>query len=144
MALTVEELLKTAVARDASDLHIKAHCPPLLRIYGELIPMDLPPFSVEEARRLCYSMITPTEIERFEREWELDFGLQLKGIARFRVNYLFQRGMVGGVFRVIPLHIQTIEELGLPDLARQFAERPRGLVLVTGPAGCGKSTTQAA
>ena len=144
MPLTVEELLKTAVARDASDLHLKANCPPLLRIYGELIPMDLPHLSPEEARRLCYTLLGPQEKEQFEREWELDFGLQLPGIARFRCNFFIQRGMVGGVFRVIPFHVQTIEELGLPEVARQFAERPRGLVLITGPAGCGKSTTQAA
>jgi twitching motility protein PilT len=144
MPLIVEELLKTAVARDASDLHLKAHSPPLLRIYGELIPMDLPTLSPQEAQDLCNTVLGPRQREEFEREWELDFGLQIEGVARFRCNYFVQRGMVGGVFRIIPFHIQTIEELGLPEVARQFAERPRGLVLVTGPAGCGKSTTQAA
>ncbi len=142
--VTVDELLRTAVDRDASDIHIKAESPPLLRIYGELIPMDLPQFSVEEARRLSYGILTPQERELFEQQWELDLGYEIEDLARFRVNLFVQRGMVGSVFRIIPLHIQTIEELGLPEISRYFAERPRGLVLVTGPAGCGKSTTQAA
>jgi twitching motility protein PilT len=142
--LQVEDLLRTAVQRDASDIHIKAESPPLLRIYGELIPMDLPPLSVDEAKRLSYSILTPEDRDAFERDWELDFGYDIEGLARFRVNVFIQRGMVGSVFRIIPFHIQTIEELALPDICRYFSERPRGLVLVTGPAGCGKSTTQAA
>jgi twitching motility protein PilT len=142
--LQVEDLLRTAVQRDASDIHIKAESPPLLRIYGELIPMDLPSLSVDEAKRLSYSILTPEDRDSFERDWELDFGYDIEGLARFRVNLFVQRGMVGSVFRIIPFHIQTIEELALPDICRYFSERPRGLVLVTGPAGCGKSTTQAA
>jgi twitching motility protein PilT len=142
--LQIEDLLRTAVQRDASDIHIKAESPPLLRIYGELIPMDLPPLSVEEAKRLSYTILRPEDREAFERNWELDLGYDIQGVARFRVNLFVQRGMVGSVFRIIPFHIQTIEELALPDICRYFAERPRGLVLVTGPAGCGKSTTQAA
>jgi twitching motility protein PilT len=142
--LQIDDLLRTAVARDASDIHIKAESPPLLRIYGELIPMDLPPLSVDEAKRLSYMILTPQDRELFEQQWELDLGYDLEALARFRVNLFVQRGMVGSVFRIIPLHIQTIEELALPEICRYFAERPRGLVLVTGPAGCGKSTTQAA
>ena len=142
--LNIDDLLRTAVERDASDIHIKAESPPLLRIYGELIPTDLPPLSVEEAKRLSFHILSEQEREVFEREWELDLGYDLEGMARFRVNVFVQRGMVGSVFRVIPLHIQAIEELGLPEVCRYFAERPRGLVLVTGPAGSGKSTTQAA
>jgi len=142
--VTVDGLLRTAVERDASDIHIKAESPPLLRIYSELIPMDLPPFTPEEAKRLSYSILSREEREEFEREWELDLGYDIPGLARFRVNVFIQRGMVGSVYRIIPLQVQTIEELGLPDICRYFSERPRGLVLVTGPAGCGKSTTQAA
>ena len=142
--LHIDDLLRTAVARDASDIHIKAESPPLLRIYGELIPMDLPALSVDEAKRLSYMILTKQERELFEQQWELDLGYDLEGLARFRVNLFVQRSMVGSVFRIIPLHIQTIEELALPEVCRYFAERPRGLVLVTGPAGCGKSTTQAA
>jgi len=141
--LQIDDLLRTAVARDASDIHIKAEGPPLLRIYGELIPTDLPPLTTDEAKRLSYSILAPEEREQFEQDWELDLGYDIEGLARFRVNLFVQRGMVGSVFRIIPLHIQTIDELGLPDICRYFAERPRGLVLVTGPAGCGKSTTQA-
>jgi twitching motility protein PilT len=106
--------------------------------------MDLPSLSVDEAKRLSYSILTPEDRDSFERDWELDFGYDIEGLARFRVNLFVQRGMVGSVFRIIPFHIQTIEELALPDICRYFSERPRGLVLVTGPAGCGKSTTQAA
>jgi twitching motility protein PilT len=142
--LVIDELLKTAVERDASDIHIKAESPPLLRIYGELIPMDLPPLSIEEAKRLSFVILSEKDREAFEQQWELDLGYDLPGLARFRVNLFVQRGMVGSVFRIIPLHVQTIEELALPEVCRYFAERPRGLVLVTGPAGCGKSTTQAA
>jgi twitching motility protein PilT len=142
--LTVDDLLRTAVDRDASDIHIKAESPPLLRIYGELIPTDLPSLSVDEAKRLSYSILTQQEREIFEQQWELDLGYEIEDLARFRVNVFVQRGMVGSVYRIIPLHIQTIEELALPEICRYFAERPRGLVLVTGPAGCGKSTTQAA
>jgi len=142
--LDLDDLLRTAVERDASDIHIKADTPPLLRIYSELIPTDLPPLSPDEAKRLSYSILTPQDREVFEQHWELDLGYEIEGVARFRVNLFVQRGMVGSVFRIIPFHIQTIEELGLPEVCRYFAERPRGLVLVTGPAGCGKSTTQAA
>jgi twitching motility protein PilT len=142
--LNIDDLLRTAVARDASDIHIKAETPPLLRIYGELIPTDLPPLSEDEAKRLSYSILTQKQRDTFEQDWELDLGYDIEGLARFRVNLFVQRGMIGSVFRIIPLHIQTIEELALPDVCRYFSERPRGLVLVTGPAGCGKSTTQAA
>jgi twitching motility protein PilT len=142
--LHIDDLLHTAVERDASDIHIKAESPPLLRIYGELIPTDLPPLSVDEAKRLSFAILSDQEREIFEQQWELDLGYDIAGLARFRVNVFVQRGMVGSVFRIIPLHIQTLEELALPEVCRYFAERPRGLVLVTGPAGCGKSTTQAA
>jgi len=142
--LNIDDLLRTAVARDASDIHIKAETPPLLRIYGELIPTDLPPLSEDEAKRLSYSILTQKQRDTFEQDWELDLGYDIEGLARFRVNLFVQRGLVGSVFRIIPLHIQTIEELALPEVCRYFSERPRGLVLVTGPAGCGKSTTQAA
>jgi twitching motility protein PilT len=140
----IDDLLRTAVGRDASDIHIKAGSPPLFRIYGELFPTDLPPLSTDEARRISFSVLSPAERETFEQNWELDMGYHIPDLARFRVNVFVQRGMVGSVFRVIPLRIQTIEDLSLPEVCTYFAERPRGLILVTGPAGCGKSTTQAA
>ena len=113
--LRIDDLLRTAVDRDASDIHIKSGSPPLLRIYGELIPTDLPALSSDEAKRLSYSILTPQEREQFEKDWELDLGYDIEGLARFRVNVMVQRSMVGSVFRIIPLHVQTIEELALPD-----------------------------
>jgi twitching motility protein PilT len=142
--ITVDELLATVIERDGSDLHIKAESPPLVRVYGDLFPLDLPPFTPDEARALTLSVLGDSHRKIFDREWELDIGYEIPGLARFRCNCFIQRGKVGSVFRVIPLRISTMEELGLPEIARYFCDRPRGLVLVTGPAGCGKSTTQAA
>jgi twitching motility protein PilT len=142
--VTLDELLLEAVERDASDLHVKANSPPLLRIYGELLPTDRPSLTPEQARELSFSVMTPAQCEAFERDWEIDLGYEIVGKGRFRVNCLIQRGAVGSVFRFIPLRIRTVDELALPEVCKYFSERPRGLVLVTGPAGCGKSTSQAA
>jgi twitching motility protein PilT len=142
--VSVDELLRITVETDGSDLHLKAGSPPLLRKYGELNPMDYPPLTSDQIRGLGYGLLTPPQIKRFEEEWELDSAYQIEGVARFRVNMFVQRGDIGVVFRVIPLRVQSMEELGLPPVCKYFAERPRGLVLVTGPAGSGKSTTQAA
>lgn len=146
MSITsIDELLRMTVERDGSDLHLKAGSRPLIRIYGELIPVDeVEPMPAEQVRDLAYSIMADFQRERFEKEWELDMAHVIEGVARFRVNAFIQRGNVGMVFRVIPIRIQTMEELGLPPVCKYFAERPRGLVLVTGPAGSGKSTTQAA
>jgi twitching motility protein PilT len=142
---TIDDLLHEVVSRDGSDLHLKADSHPLIRIYGELLPMEERPiFSADEVRDLAYSIMSDAQRNRFESEWELDMAYAIEGLARFRCNVFVQRGNVGVVFRVIPLRIQTMEELMLPPVCRYFAERPRGLVLVTGPAGSGKSTTQAA
>jgi twitching motility protein PilT len=142
--MTVDELLHKTVEMEGSDLHIKADSPPLVRVHGDLFPLDHPPFSPEESRRLAYSVLTPQQIQRFEEDLELDLAYEIPGLARFRGNVLQQRNAIGIVFRVIPLRIQTMEELNLPAVCRYFSERPRGLVLVTGPAGSGKSTSQAA
>jgi len=144
MPLDIHELLSECVKRDGSDLHIKADSPPLLRIYGDLYGMDLPPLSPDDTRELTYSVMTEEQIALFERDWEMDLGYDIDGVGRFRVNGFVQRGAVGCVFRSIPLRISTMEELGLPAVCKYFADRPRGLILVTGPAGCGKSTSQAA
>lgn len=142
--ILLDQLLDSCVYHEGSDLHIKANSPPLVRIYGDLLPLDMDPLTPEEARSLAFSVLTDTQKARFEEELELDFAYEIKGLARFRGNVFIQRGNVGAAFRVIPYEIRTMEDLNLPDVCRQFAERPRGLVLVTGPAGSGKSTTQAA
>jgi len=143
--VTIDDLLHITVARDGSDLHVKAESHPLLRIYGELLPLEeVAPLSPDEVRELAYSIMSDAQRQRFDDEWELDMAYVIEGLARFRVNVFVQRGNVGIVFRVIPLKISSMEDLMLPPVCRYFAERPRGLVLVTGPAGSGKSTTQAA
>src|SRR5438105_600174 len=142
--VTVDQLLYTTVHHQGSDLHIKVDSPPLVRIHGDLIQLELEPFTPEETRALAFSVLSPTQRARFDEELELDFAYEIPGLARFRGNVYQQRNAIQACFRVIPLHIQTMEELQLPDVCRYFAERPRGLVLVTGPAGSGKSTTQAA
>lgn len=141
----VDDLLRRTVASDASDLHIKAGTKPYLRIHGELIPLeDEESFTRESARAAIYEVLSDAQQRRFEKELELDFAYEIPGLARFRGNVYQQRQNVQAAFRVIPLRIQTLEELELPPIVRNFCDRPRGLVLVTGPAGSGKSTTQAA
>ncbi len=143
--MTIDELLTTVVNSDSSDLHLKADSYPLMRKYGDLLQMDqYPKITADQVRELAYSVLNEKQIERFEEEYELDFAYEIPGVARFRGNMFIQRGLPGCIFRVIPLRIKTIEEVGLPPVCRYFAERPRGLVLVTGPAGSGKSTSQAA
>jgi twitching motility protein PilT len=142
--LNIDDLLRWAVQNDASDLFIKAHGPPMVRVYGDLLRMQADPLSPDEAKRLSYSILTEEEIQEFEKDLELDVAYEIEDLCRFRVNIFVQRGNVQSVFRAIPFRISTMEELALPDLCRRLADRPRGLVLVTGPAGSGKSTTLAA
>ena len=141
---TLPELLKTLVDNSGSDLHITTNTPPQIRVHGHLRPLDLPPLGPAETKALAYSVLTDSQKKRFEESLELDFSFGIRNIARFRCNVFNQRGAVAAVYRVIPELIKSFSDLGLPQVIGQLAERPRGLVLVTGPTGSGKSTTLAA
>jgi twitching motility protein PilT len=141
---TLPELLKTLVDHSGSDLHITTNTPPQIRVHGHLRPLDLPVLGPAETKALAYSVLTDAQKKRFEESLELDFSFGIRGIARFRCNVFNQRGAVAAVYRVIPEVIKSFSELGLPPVIATLAERPRGLVLVTGPTGSGKSTTLAA
>jgi len=144
MPLDLQDLLKTMVENDATDLHITTGTPPQIRVYGRLIPLDLPPLTGADTKRLAYSVLTDAQKHRFEEEHELDFSFGIKGLSRFRGNIFFQRGVVAAAIRSIPYKIKGFQELGLPQMVEELIRRPKGLVLVTGPTGCGKSTTLAA
>ncbi|HEX7485610.1 MAG TPA: type IV pilus twitching motility protein PilT [Vicinamibacterales bacterium] len=141
---TLPELLKTTVAMDGSDLHITTNTPPQVRVHGKLQRLPLPDLSAADTKQLIYSVLTDAQKKRFEETMELDFSFGIRGIARFRCNVFNQRGAVAGVYRHIPEKIRSFQELGLPSVIAKLAEKPRGLVLVTGPTGSGKSTTLAA
>jgi twitching motility protein PilT len=141
---TLPELLKTLVDNNGSDLHVTTNTPPQVRIHGKLQPLDLPLLNAADTKALAYSVLTDAQKKRFEETMELDFSFGIRGIARFRCNVFNQRGAVAAVYRVIPEQIKGFDELGLPPVLATLAERPRGLVLVTGPTGSGKSTTLAA
>jgi len=141
---TLPELLKTTVEADGSDLHLSIGSPPQMRVHGELRRLDFPDLSPADTKALAYSVLTDAQKKRFEESWELDFSFGIRGVARFRCNLFNQKGAVGAVYRQIPERIKTFEELQLPAVVAKFAEKPRGLVLVTGPTGSGKSTTLAA
>jgi twitching motility protein PilT len=145
MALpTLSELLKRMVDSGGSDLHITTNSPPRIRVHGELKPLeDVPHLGPGDTKQLAYSVLTDNQKHRFEESLELDFSFGIKNIARFRGNLFNQRGATAGVFRVIPFEIRTFEQLQLPPILRKLCEKPRGLILVTGPTGSGKSTTLA-
>lgn len=141
---TLSELLKRMVDTGGSDLHITTNSPPRIRLHGELKPLeDLPALGPSETKQLCYSILTDAQKHRFEENLELDFSFGIKNIARFRGNLFNQRGATAAVFRVIPFEIKTFDQLKLPQVLRKMCEKPRGLILVTGPTGSGKSTTLA-
>src|SRR6266542_2940910 len=141
---TLPELLKTMVEMDGSDLHITTDTGPQIRVHGHLQRLPMPDFTPAETKQLVYSVLTDTQKKRFEETLELDFSFGIKGLARFRCNVFNQRGAVAAVYRLIPEKIRSFGDLGLPSVLTNLAERPRGLVLVTGPTGSGKSTTLAA
>jgi len=141
---TLPDLLKMTVDMEGSDLHLTTNSPPVIRIHGELTTLDFPSMNAAETKQLAYSVLTDAQKKRFEESLELDFSFGIRGVARFRCNVFNQRGAVAAVYRLIPEKIKTFLELGLPPVIANLSERPRGLVLVTGPTGSGKSTTLAA
>jgi len=139
----LHQLLKAMVEKGASDLHVTTGSPPQLRIDGKLVPLKTPPLSPVDTKQLCYSILTDAQKHKFEEDAELDLSFGVKGLSRFRANVFMQRGAVAGAFRTIPFKILTFAELGLPPIVAELARKPRGLILVTGPTGSGKSTTLA-
>ena len=139
----LHQLLKAMIEKGASDLHITTGSPPQLRIDGKLIPLKTAPFTAPETKQVCYSILTDSQKHKFEEESELDLSFGVKGLSRFRANIFMQRGAVAGAFRTIPFRILSFEELGLPPVVTELARKPRGLILVTGPTGSGKTTTLA-
>ncbi len=132
------------IEKGASDLHLTTGAPPKIRVNGRLASLDEPPLTPAETKQLLYSVLTDAQKHRFEEENELDFSFGLKGLSRFRGNVFIQRGAVSGAIRTVPFELKTFDSLGLPPIVTELAKKPRGLILVTGPTGSGKSTTLAA
>jgi twitching motility protein PilT len=143
VSLDVKGILKEMIGRGASDLHLKVASPPILRINGSLLTLDHAAPSVQDMVAVAQQILTPSQREHFEKTREIDFAFGVPGIARFRANFYVQRGSIAMVFRHVPVEIKTLEQLGLPPVLRDLALKPRGLLLVTGTVGSGKSTTLA-
>jgi len=141
--LDIHDLLMHVIEKDASDLHITVGSSPMVRVHGELVELSYPKLSANDTKELIYSILTQDQREQLERNWEYDFSYSLPGQARFRVNAFYQKGAISAAFRIIPVEIRTLEELGLPASLELLIRKPRGLILVTGPTGSGKSTTLA-
>ena len=141
---TLHQLLKVMFDKGASDLHVTTGSAPQLRINGELVPLKIPPLAPTQTKQLCYSILTDSQKHKFEEDNELDISFGVKGLSRFRANIFMQRGAVAGAFRAIPFEIKSFDDLMLPQVVKDITDKPRGLVLVTGPTGSGKSTTLAA
>ncbi|SHI69514.1 twitching motility protein PilT [Malonomonas rubra DSM 5091] len=137
-------LLKAMIEKGSSDLHISTGSAPQIRIDGQMTALNMPELNPAETKQLCYSVLTDAQKRKFEEESELDLSFGVKGLSRFRGNIFMQRGAVAGAFRAIPFEIKSFEDLGLPPVVRTLSKKPRGLILVTGPTGSGKSTTLAA
>jgi len=131
------------IDQGASDLHVTTNSPPQLRIDGQLVPLRTDAMTAVDTKQLCYSVLTDSQKVRFEESQELDLSFGVKNLARFRANLFMQRGAVAAAFRIVPFKIQPLKDLGLPPVVEALCERPRGLLLVTGPTGSGKSTTLA-
>jgi twitching motility protein PilT len=141
--LSIQGFLEIVVQRGATDLHISSESPPMMRVDGELKALPFPPLTANETKNLCYSLLTDSQRHRFEESSELDFSFGIRGLSRFRGNLFYQKGAVGGAFRMIPYEVRSLADLGLPPVVAELTKLPRGLVLVTGPTGSGKSTTLA-
>ena len=142
--VTLPDLLRRMTDLGGSDLHLSTNSPPQVRVHGHLSPLEgFAPMTPAETKQLAYSVLTDAQKHRFEENLELDFSFGLKGMSRFRANLFNQKGAVGAVFRAIPYEIKTFEALGLPAIISDLCKKPRGLILVTGPTGSGKSTTLA-
>src|SRR4030043_72853 len=141
---TLYDLLRMIIEKNASDLHITTGSPPRLRVDGKLEQIDHPPLTPADTKALCYSILTDAQKHKYEENNELDLSFGVKGLSRFRGNIFMQRGAVAGAFRTIPFEIRGFKDLGLPEIVNDLVKKPRGLILVTGPTGCGKSTTLAA
>ena len=142
--VAIEELLRVLVENNGSDLHISNALPPCMRVDGKLKRMDYPPFTPEQVEELLFPMLSNEQRRHLEQEWELDFSYGVEGLSRFRVNFYKDKGNYAAAFRTITSTVPSFDQLGLPDIIRTTAEKPRGLILVTGPTGSGKSTTLAA
>lgn len=140
----VDDLLRVVVEKGASDLHLCVGVPPIIRIDGQLLPLNYERVGPTECQRMMYDVLSDEQIQRFEAQLELDFSYSLGRVARFRVNIYRDRGAAAGAFRLIPAKVPTIRELGLPIILEDLTRRPRGMIIVTGPTGSGKSTTLAA
>jgi twitching motility protein PilT len=144
MPPTLNQLLKEMVTQGGSDLHLTTNSPPQIRVHGHLKPLDgVNPLTPAETKQLAYSILTDNQKHRLEEDLEIDLSFGIKGLARFRANIFHQRGAIAGVFRQIPFEIKGFKELNLPTVVEKLCEKPRGLILVTGPTGSGKSTTLA-
>lgn len=144
MAADLAGIFEQVLERNASDLHLTVGSPPVVRVRGQLVALAMPELDSSDTREAMYSILSSDQRQRLETDWQVDFAYSIPGRARFRVNAYFQRGSIGGAFRLIPSVINSLEELGLPTVLESFCEKPRGFVLVTGPTGSGKTTTLAA
>ncbi len=144
MAVTLNQLLKAMIDQGGSDLHLTTNASPQIRIDGVLHPLNTPPMTPTQTKQLAYSILTDLQKQRLEENLEIDFSFGIKNLARFRANVFHQRGAIAAVFRQIPYEILGFQKLGLPAIVEKLCEKPRGLILVTGPTGSGKSTTLAA
>ena len=142
---SIDDLLERMVARGASDLHVTVASEPVIRVNGHLERLeDFDQLSAEDTQRLLYRILSTEQQKHFEIKRQIDLSYSIPGLARFRVNVYFQRETLGAAFRMIPADLKTLEDLGMPEALNELADRPRGLILVTGPTGSGKSTTLAA